>query len=215
MAITFGGTDIGVATLRAAQALIENKDRFNKLDAAGGDGDMGTTLATVSRALLADDAPYPKDVGESLMRIAKTISRTSGSSLSAVVMTGLVVLAKAWSSKSEVGWSELAPALSKAVEVMQMRSKARLGDKTVLDGIALIAVSVAGLSTTDEVSAAAAHATAQALAKFRGSPAVIGRLRLEPSKGVGTDDPGMVALQVTVAAMAARPSVRTGGGPNR
>lgn len=215
MAAAFTGMDIGGATLRAAQALIENKDRFNKLDAAGGDGDMGTTLATVSQALLADEAPYPGDVGESLMRIARTISKTSGSSLSAVVMTGLMALGKSWSSKPEVGWIELAPALSNALETMQLRSKARLGDKTVLDGVALIAGSVAGLSTTDEVSAAAAHATAQALAEFRDSPAVIGRLRLEPSKGVGADDPGMVALQVAVSAMAARSTIRAAGGFSR
>lgn len=215
MATVFTGMDVGAAMRRVALALVESKDRFNKLDAAGGDGDMGTTLATVSQALLADETSYPDDVGESLMRIAKTIARTSGSSLSAVVMTGLIKLGKTWSSKDEVAWIEMAPALSNAVETMQARSKARLGDKTVLDGIARVARNIEGISTAEKMRATAQQATADALAEFRSCPAIIGRLRLEPSKGVGTDDPGMVALHVAVSAMAGSLSDRAVGGCNK
>ncbi|WP_292392897.1 DAK2 domain-containing protein [Mesorhizobium sp.] len=201
MATVFTGTDVGAAMWRVALALVESKDRFNKLDAAGGDGDMGTTLATVSQALLADNSLYSDDVGESLMRIAKTIARTSGSSLSAVVMTGLITLGKTWAAKHEVAWIEMAPALSNALETMQARSKARLGDKTVLDGIARVARNIEGISTAEKMSVTAQQAAADALAEFRRCPAIVGRLRLEPSKGVGTDDPGMVAFYVTVLAM--------------
>ncbi|MER9938357.1 DAK2 domain-containing protein [Mesorhizobium sp. M0088] len=215
MATIFTGSDVGAAMRRVALALVESKDRFNKLDAAGGDGDMGTTLATVSQALLADETIYPDDVGESLMRIAKTIARTSGSSLSAVVMTGLIKLGKTWSAKDEVAWIEMAPALSNAVETMQARSKARLGDKTVLDGIARVARSIEGISTAEVMRATAQQATADALAEFRSCPAIMGRLRLEPSKGVGADDPGMVALHVAVSAMAGSLSDRAVGGSNK
>ncbi|ESW68350.1 hypothetical protein X772_34450 [Mesorhizobium sp. LSJC280B00] len=215
MATIFTGSDVGAAMRRVALALVESKDRFNKLDAAGGDGDMGTTLATVSQALLAEESIYPDDVGESLIRIAKTIARTSGSSLSAVVMTGLIKLGKTWSSKDEVAWIEMAPALSNAVETMQARSKARLGDKTVLDGIIRVARSIEGISTAETMRATAQQATADALAEFRSRPAIMGRLRLEPSKGVGTDDPGMVALHVAVSAMAGSLSDRAVGGSNK
>ncbi|RWI31386.1 MAG: dihydroxyacetone kinase subunit L [Mesorhizobium sp.] len=215
MTTVFTGTDVGAAIRRVALALVESKDRFNKLDAAGGDGDMGTTLATVSLALLADETIYPNDVGESLMRIAKTIARTSGSSLSAVVMTGLITLGKTWSAKHDVAWIEMAPALSNALETMQARSKARPGDKTVLDGIARVARNIEGISTAEKMSATAQQATADALAEFRSCPAIIGRLRLEPSKGIGSDDPGMVALHVAVSAMAGSLSNRAVGESNK
>ncbi|WP_189349949.1 DAK2 domain-containing protein [Mesorhizobium sp. M1E.F.Ca.ET.045.02.1.1] len=215
MATVFTGTDVGAAMRRVALVLVASKDRFNKLDAAGGDGDMGTTLATVSQALLADKTLYSDDVGESLMWIAKTIARTSGSSLSAVVMTGLITLGKTWAAKHEVAWIEMAPALSNAVETMQARSKARLGDKTVLDGIARVAKNIEGISTAENMRATAQQATTDALAEFRSRPAIMGRLRLDPSKGVGTDDPGMVALHVAVSAMAGSLSDRAMGGSNK
>jgi phosphoenolpyruvate---glycerone phosphotransferase subunit DhaL len=202
MAGAMTGPDIAAAARRVAEALIANAERFNALDAAGGDGDMGTTLAMVSRGLLAEREPGAEDVGEALMRVAKVIARISGSSLSAVVMTGLMAMSKACSGKAEVAWADLPALLETALETMQARSRARLGDKTVLDGIAHIAEALRGAETAGQAGAAAEAATQDALAAFCDRPAVVGRLRLEPAKGVGTDDPGMVALAVAISAMA-------------
>lgn len=198
----FTGSDVTAAARRTARALIAHTDRFNALDAHGGDGDMGTTLATVSRGVLADDEDGPDDVGAAFLRIAKIIAGTSGSSLSAVVMTGLMDLARTWAGTSAVPWGDMPAALAHAVETMRARSKARPGDKTILDGLERIGKELRGATSSDEMGAAAQKASAGALEDYRDRPATIGRLRLAPSRGVGVDDPGMVALDVAMAAIA-------------
>lgn len=198
----FSGSDVGAAVKRVARALIENTDRFNSLDAHGGDGDMGTTLATVSRQLLADDEAYPDDVGAAYMRIANVIAKTSGSSLSAVVMTGLMDLARTWKGSPAVAWVDMPAALTHALKSMRARSKAGPGDKTILDGLEQIVEELKHAASSGEAATAARKASAAALEDYRDRPATIGRLRLGPSRGIGADDPGMVALDVAMSAIA-------------
>ncbi|AXS40069.1 DAK2 domain-containing protein [Breoghania sp. L-A4] len=201
MSKSFNGKDIGAAAQRVAEAFVANTERFNKLDAAGGDGDMGTTLSTVSKAILADIAPYGDDVSEAFMRLAKIISKHSGSSLSAVMMTGLMTLSMKTKGQKCADYLDLDALLAEALTAMRQRSKAQLGSKTVLDGVHAISQAVKGLEDAHQVARAAHGAAAETLTAFRDKPAIMGRLRLEPSKGVGSDDPGMVALDVGVAAM--------------
>jgi dihydroxyacetone kinase-like protein len=85
---------------------------FNQLDAATGDGDMGSTLQTVARAILADTTLLPDDLGEVFGRLAVIFAKTSGSSLSAVVMTGLTKLSRQLPARTE----------STTVEFMALRS---------------------------------------------------------------------------------------------
>jgi dihydroxyacetone kinase len=190
------------ASLRAASVFIAHRDRFNALDAAGGDGDMGPTLATVSQAIIDDAAPSPQTVGAAFGNLARIIAKTSGSSLSAVAMTGLMALARSTEGRDHVPWSEVSALLDQALTSMQKRSKAVLGDKTVLDGLSHIAIATHDVNDALGFARAACDAVERALAHFRPRPAAIGRMRLEPDKGVGRDDPGMIALAELVAAVA-------------
>ncbi len=51
MSASISSTAIEAAARHVAETLIAEASEFNRLDAAGGDGDMGTTLATVGRAI--------------------------------------------------------------------------------------------------------------------------------------------------------------------
>ncbi|MBW3096260.1 DAK2 domain-containing protein [Pseudohoeflea coraliihabitans] len=201
MSSTFTGKDIGAAARRVAKAYVAEAERFNRLDAAGGDGDMGTTLFTVSKAILADMEPFAEDVSKAFMRLAKIISKHSGSSLSAVIMTGLITLSLKTRGQRDTEYADLSALLTEALTSMQQRSKAPLGSKTVLDGLHAVCEAVKGGGDARQVGQAAHEAAIETLAAYREKPAMIGRLRLEPSKGVGLDDPGMVALEVGIAAM--------------
>lgn len=193
---------IEMSARELANTLISHTAAFNKLDAAGGDGDMGTTLASISRALLADTDVFPADIAHSFLRLVKIISKTSGSSLSAVIMTGLMAMAKQTSGQTELGWQEFSALIGEAIGVMQTRSKARLGDKTILDGLAAIAEATSSCKDGVEFATKASAAATNALKSFHERPALIGRLRLETGKGIGHDDPGMVALEVCVNTLA-------------
>ncbi len=135
------------------------------------------------------------------MRLARVIARTSGSSLSAVAMTGLMAMANETKGHAELAWSDLSSVLAAALEAIQTRSKARRGDKTVLDGLAAIVDATGDADSGEAFSQAALQATRSALVAMRDRPATKGRLRLAPDQGAGHDDPGMVALQRVVGAM--------------
>jgi len=174
---------------------------LNDLDAKLGDGDMGTTLATISRALRPEMESLPDDIGECLSRVVRVIGRTSGSSLSAVVMTGFHRAARATRGETSIPWAELAELISLAVNAMQERGGAKLGDKSVLDGLAAIANALAEEADPNAFAAVAVEAVTRAIAGYRDKPSRIGRARLAPQQGIGQDDPGMVALKRIIEAI--------------
>jgi dihydroxyacetone kinase-like protein len=88
-----------------------------------------------------------------------------------------------------------------AVAEMRARSKAKTGDKTILDAIGSVAAATQMCGDAQAWSENARQAVAETIAQFRERPAVIGRLRLAPNQGLGHDDPGMVAFQVALEAM--------------
>jgi dihydroxyacetone kinase-like protein len=195
-------TTIETCTRHLALALIAHTANFNELDAVGGDGDMGTTLATISRALLKDEDEFPSDLGASFARLANVIAKTSGSSLSAVILTGLMAMSQKCAGRTKLEWQELSALIAAALGVMQTRSKAQLGDKTILDGLAAIADATANCKSGVEFAAAAPVAVTEAVENFRDRPVLIGRLRLEPGKGCGHEDPGMAALKISTNVLA-------------
>lgn len=201
MAEAITSATVAGAAGRVAETLILHKVEFNKLDGVGGDGDMGTTLSVVSQAILEDATPSVEDVGGVFMRLAKVIARTSGSSLSAVIMTGLMAAAQRLSGRAELPWEEFSSLISDVLIVMRQRSKAKAGDKTILDAIEAVAKATHDCQDANSFAIAAQGAATAALVDFRDKPAMIGRLRLEANSGIGHDDPGMYALSVAISAM--------------
>lgn len=87
MSSTLSSADVYAAVLRVCRMIEEQEAAFNRLDANTGDGDMGSTLRIVASAIAADTSPPPADLGQALGRLAMVVAKTSGSSLSAVIMT--------------------------------------------------------------------------------------------------------------------------------
>jgi hypothetical protein len=179
---------------RIGEMLLANTDEFNLLDAQTGDGDMGTSLAAVANELMADIAPPQGDLGATFNRLAALIAKRSGSSLSALAMTGLMSLGRSMNGRTTATAAEFTSAMREALAVMQSRSGAQFGDKTVLDGLKAMLdsagepVDFAILRQRIEV------AIAECVEKFRDRPTSAGRARLAPNRSVGLDDPGMIVL---------------------
>ncbi len=95
--------------------------------------------------------------------------------------------------RTEVGWRETADLLGGALEAMQRRGKAELGDKTVLDAVAATVEALRLAETPDAMLPAARQAVREAIAEFRDRAARQGRARMFGENSVGKDDPGMVA----------------------
>jgi dihydroxyacetone kinase-like protein len=168
-------------------------DELSALDGALGDGDLGVTLVRGLRTVAEQADSLPPDLGAALLQCAKALVSLSGSTYGTLLATGVMSAAKAAKGRTEVSWRETAELLSGAMEAMQRRGKAELGDKTVLDAIAATVEALRRVETPDAMLLAARQAVREAIDEFRDRAARQGRARMFGENSVGKDDPGMVA----------------------
>jgi phosphoenolpyruvate---glycerone phosphotransferase subunit DhaL len=170
-------------------------DELNALDGAIGDGDLGVTVTRAAKGL-ADDLPnLPGDFGLALLRCAQTVNRVSAGTYGTLLATGLMAAAKATKGRAAVPWPELGSILAGAVKAMSDRGGGQLGDKTVLDAVDAARQGVEGLEDPSAMAPAAVAAIAAAVERIRALPFRQGRARIFGEKGLGLDDPGMIAFQ--------------------
>jgi dihydroxyacetone kinase-like protein len=168
-------------------------DELSAIDGALGDGDLGVTLVRGMRSVAEQADDLPPDLGAALLQCAKALVSLSGSTYGTLLATGVMSAAKAVRGRTEVGWRETADLLGGALEAMQRRGKAELGDKTVLDAVAATVEALRLAETPDAMLPAARQAVREAIAEFRDRAARQGRARMFGENSVGKDDPGMVA----------------------
>lgn len=176
-----------------AEHLESSAEELNGLDAQLGDGDLGVTMVRGSRQLLEIREELPDDWGMALLKCAQAFTKTSGSSYGTILATGLMAMAKQKKGQAEMDSSEWAGLLKVALEAMQHRGKAKLGQKTVLDPLSAAQKKLesdpeTGLLDLIEV-------VQQTIDEFRDKPCQIGRARIFQDKSIGLDDPGMVAFK--------------------
>jgi dihydroxyacetone kinase-like protein len=188
------GADLRAACRGIVRRVHAAAEELNALDAALGDGDLGTTLAGIGRALEGAIDTLPDDIGEAFAGIAKVIAGTSGSSFSGVMMAGLLRASRATRGKASIPLRELGPIVALCLEAMSASGGGKLGEKSVLDGIAALADALTKAPVAS-LAAEADHAVQEAIETFRDRPCRIGRARLAAERSIGRDDPGMVALK--------------------
>jgi len=178
---------------RLAAHLESSAEELNGLDAQLGDGDLGVTMVRGSRQLLEIREELPDDWGMALLKCAQAFTKTSGSSYGTILATGLMAMAKQKKGQAEMDAAEWAGLLKLALEAMQQRGKAELGQKTVLDPLSAAQMkleSAPEASLTDLI-----EVVQQTIDDFRDKPCQIGRARIFQDKSIGLDDPGMVAFK--------------------
>ncbi len=178
---------------RLAEHLESSAEELNGLDAQLGDGDLGVTMVRGSRQLLEIREELPDDWGMALLKCAQAFTKTSGSSYGTILATGLMAMAKQKKGQAEMDAAEWAGLLKLALEAMQQRGKAELGQKTVLDPLSAAQMK---LESAPEASLPdLIEVVQQTIDDFRDKPCQIGRARIFQDKSIGLDDPGMVAFK--------------------
>ncbi|CAB3773153.1 DAK2 domain-containing protein [Paraburkholderia humisilvae] len=122
---------------RALDALPAHTDELRDLDAALGDGDLGITVQSGSKAVVAAWAALPANasVADLLLAAGKAFSTANPSTFAALIGGGLLAAAKTAAGKETVGRDE-ALAIGRAVAARIVeRGKSKVGDKTVLDAL--------------------------------------------------------------------------------
>mgnify|MGYP006231089673 FL=1 len=178
---------------RLAEHLESCADELNGLDAQLGDGDLGVTMVRGSRQLLEIREELPDDWGMALLKCAQAFTKTSGSSYGTILATGLMAMAKQKKGQAEVDSTEWGGLLKLALEAMQQRGRAELGQKTVLDPLSAAQKKLENAPKTSLYDLI--EVVQQTIDDFRDKPCQIGRARIFQDKSIGLDDPGMVAFK--------------------
>ena len=180
---------------RLAQAMEQSADELNNADGLLGDGDLGVTMIRGFRQIIEILDTLPEDIGMAFFQCAKAFTKSSGSSYGTLLATGMMAIAKVKKGQTGIELDEVSELFDTALEAMQMRGKASLGDKTVLDVIAAVRDASKNQAEGQVLLDSINQAINDTMDQFRSRQSQIGRARIFGEKSIGLDDPGMLAFK--------------------
>ena len=182
-----------------ADTAIRNEAYFCELDAVMGDADFGASLAGGFKAVLnAWDGFDHTAISGLLLNVASTITGNTGGCSGPVWGTLFMRCGMAFKNKTELTLDDAVAALKSAIEGISKRGGAVVGDKTLLDALNEIAVSLerssgAGIPVYEALQAAS-DAAVQCRETTKGWIAKRGRQSFTGERSIDTYDPGIVAV---------------------
>ncbi|MGG5371933.1 dihydroxyacetone kinase subunit DhaL [Enterococcus sp. AZ196] len=123
---------------KMAELAEENRDYWTKLDSDIGDGDHGINLSIGFRAVnanLQDNLEKADDVTTLLKKSGMLLLSKVGGASGPLYGSFFIKMGKDAAGKAEVSFSEFADMLKNGVEAVQLRGKAEIGDKTMIDAL--------------------------------------------------------------------------------
>lgn len=187
-------------------AIEENKEYLIKLDSVGGDGDLGLAMSDGFNAIVKMlEEKEMNDIGILLYNTGKTMSVYAPSSLGTLLSFGLMDAGKALKGNTEIPGSRLGDLLEAFENGIAVRGKAKVGEKTFIDGFDPAVQVMKAVTSEDEVASALRKA---AVAAKAGSDSTIdmvakyGRIAVRGEESRGILDPGSVVASILISAMA-------------
>lgn len=187
----------------ACAAVIAAEEELTEIDSHFGDADHGLTMVKIAGAI--DGAVVEADGGikEMLDDAAMAVMVLNGGSAVPLWNTWLDGLAEASPEGEELDAEGLKHMLGHALEELSALSKAKVGDKTMMD--ALIPATEAALAcpgSEEEILRAAAQAAAEGAEASRNFVSKFGRARSYGEATIGTPDAGAVSMSRFFAGLA-------------
>lgn len=122
---------------RTMTALPKHSEELRTLDAAIGDGDLGITVGSGAKAIVAalQTADPRVDFQAILQLAAKAFSTANPSTFAALVGGGLLAASKTMAGKASLSQMDAAIIGDAVAARIMERGKSKLGDKTILDAL--------------------------------------------------------------------------------
>lgn len=186
---------------KMAEVIIKNEIPFCELDSAAGDGDFGMSVAKGFKVLKAEWNDLAKDdAGAFLKSCAMIITEHCGGASGPIWGSAFRAAAKSSSGKTELSLADFAELMQAAVEGIQKRGGAKLGDKTLLDALiptteSLKESATANLSFKDAF-VKGAQAAREGAEKTKEYAATKGRASYVGDRSLQYPDAGAMALGI-------------------
>ena len=184
------------------KTVLRNEYYFSDLDGLAGDGDFGTSLATGFRVIENEWGGIDKsDIGAMLLKISMIVSKHVGGSSGPIWGTGFMKAAMLTRGKETITLQELADMLGSAIEGIQARGGAKLGDKTLLDALIPVheTLKAHAASAGPDLGATLKEAAGEAENAIDATRSLVahrGRASQVGERSANTPDPGIVSIAV-------------------
>jgi dihydroxyacetone kinase phosphoprotein-dependent L subunit len=191
--------DIETAIKTVAATALRNEQYFCELDSFAGDADFGVSLASGFRVVEQDWKDLDRSsIGNFLLKISMIITRNVGGCSGPIWGTGFMRAGALCKDRTSITLEDLDKMLSSAIEGIQKRGGAQLGDKTLLDALIPIRDIVHDNAGKDvdarEVLRQATQVANDAIERTKPWVAKRGRQQFTGDRSKGTPDPGIVAI---------------------
>ena len=205
MVETIGSEDIAGMISAAAKAIRAGADRLSKLDSAVGDGDHGTSMCRAMDAAAAAAGQAAGGVTEMLRAVGWAVMGIDGGSTGPLFGSFFAGMGAA-AAGDTLDCAATAGMFTAGLAGMQKHTKARVGDKTVIDAltpaIEALQVAAAGGASIDEAMEQAADAAESGAAGTKDMQAKFGRARNLGERTIGHVDPGAASAACMFRAFA-------------
>lgn len=187
-----------------AQRITSEREALNRLDAAIGDGDHGTSVSAAFNAAVEDvaalDQPSASDVWFAAAKaVMNRMGGASGALFGTFFLKGVPVLR----GKDSLSKSDMEAVMEAGLQGVKTRGKAKVGDKTMVDALepAMLAFARAcdfteGWSSAAEAARKGADSTQDLIARH-------GRAKYLGERAIGHIDPGACAIALIFEAISA------------
>ena len=193
------------ARLRGACAAVTAaQDELTEIDSHFGDADHGVTMTKIAQAI-AGSIPSAGGIKGMLEDAAMEVMMINGGSAVPLWNTWLDGLQEAAPEGDEISAGELKEMFRQAYETLFALSKAKVGDKTMMDTLipATEAMQTAG-DDEAEIFAAAAEAALKGAENSKNFVSRFGRARSYGEATLGTPDAGAVSMSYFFAGLAGK-----------
>ncbi|NLY46785.1 MAG: dihydroxyacetone kinase subunit L [Tissierella sp.] len=186
-----------------AKAVIENKEYLTDLDRAIGDGDHGINMSKGFQAVLSKlDDMRDKDLGTILKNVAMTLISTVGGASGPLYGTAFLRAATAVDGKMDIDKTDILNIFEKAIEGVQTRGKAQVGEKTILDSLVPAYEALKKSYEKEEGNLEAFRAAEEAALKgveyTKTIVAKKGRASYLGERSIGHQDPGATSTYIMI-----------------
>lgn len=188
--------------------MLSNRDYLIELDSVVGDGDLGLTMSDGFAAAYQSVSDCEEtDIGKLLYSAGKAMSQAVPSTMGTLMASGLMQAGKVLKGKTDLEPMDIAVIFQAYFEGVQNRGKAKVGDKTFLDGLnpAVTAIKEA-FESGKSIAEAAAMASKAAEEGFKSTTAMIavhGRAATRGEASRTLEDPGAAVAMLMMKALEA------------
>lgn len=187
----------------ACQSVMAAEGELTEIDSKFGDADHGITMSRIAGAIQGAVEESQGSIKAMLDDAAMAVMMINGGSAVPLWNTWLDGLQEAAPDREEMSAGEIKAMFAHACESLSALSKAKVGDKTMMDALIPASEAIAAAAEDeDAIFAAAAQAAVQGAENSRNFVSKFGRARSYGEATIGTPDAGAVSMSYFFAGLA-------------